>query len=408
MQKEERMTPEIVVEKQIAREAADVYYALTEGAALREWLCQYSRVDTRVNGALYLQWQDGYWMTGEFKRLISAEEIAYTWHGREEPHMTQVHLTLTAEGSGTAVTLRHTGFDDNPAWHDQQPNLRQGWETGLENLQSVLETGLDRRIFARPFLGVLISDQVAKVELAALGIDADGGVRLNGTMDHSGAAAAGLTAEDIITDIGGAPAADFTAFQRAMAPYRVGDKIKITFYRQGEKQQTLLTLGHRPAPDVPDTPADFAAQLAGIYADLDAELDAMLAGVSVDEAQFKPALEEWSILEVLAHLVTVERGTQMAAATQITDGVLDGFPYNPHAWLAGVTTVYPTLAAMVSLWKRTEAESVALIANLPEQLVQRKAAYLGIGNTFLFSLPLHTRGHFDQIRANIRAAREEM
>jgi uncharacterized protein YndB with AHSA1/START domain len=396
----------IILEKQITGPAAAVYYALTNGPALREWLCTQSWVETRVDGRIYLSWQDGYWMTGVFTTLNPHSEIAYTWQGREEPLVTNVHITLTENGDGTLVALTHDGLDTASA--DLREGLLQGWETGLANLQAVLEIGLDRRVFDRPFLGIMISGPVGKDELAALGIDAEGGVRLSGTMDGTGAAAAGLQNEDIITDIGGAPAIDFASFREAMAPYRVDDNIKITFYRDGEKQQTLLTLGRRPAPDVPETPGAFADRLTAVYAELDAELHAILKDVTPAEAQFKPAPDEWNILEVLAHLVTVERGSQMGAATQITDGILDGFPNNPQAWLAGVTAVYPTLPEMLDLWKRTEAESVALIANLPDNVVKRKATYLGIGNTFFLGLPAHTRSHFDQIRANIRAAREEM
>jgi hypothetical protein len=114
------------------------------------------------------------------------------------------------------------------------------------------------------------------------------------------------------------------------------------------------------------------------------------------------------VKELLAHLITTERGTQMGIATQVTDGVLDGFPNNPAAWVKSVTAVYPTLAEMVALWKRTEAESVALLANLPESVVARKAAYHNIGNNFLTGLVIHTRSHIGEIQTLLATAREQL
>ena len=97
----------------------------------------------------------------------------------------------------------------------------------------------------------------------------------------------------------------------------------------------------------------------------------------------------------------------MGAATQITDGVLDGFPNNPPAWLKAVTAVYPTLADMVNLWQRTEAETVALMANLPEATVARKATYHNIASGFLQGLSGHTASHIAEIQSLLAEAREK-
>jgi hypothetical protein len=98
----------------------------------------------------------------------------------------------------------------------------------------------------------------------------------------------------------------------------------------------------------------------------------------------------------------------MGVATQITDGVLDGFPNNPAAWVRSVTAVYPGLAEIVELWKRTEAESVALLANLPEATVARRATYHNIGNNFLAGLAIHTRSHIGEIQTLLATAREAL
>lgn len=383
-----------------------VYYALTNGAAMREWLCTNSQVDTREEGRLYLWWQQGYYATGEFQKLVPDEQVVYSWQGRNETAVTTVTFTLTAAGDGTEVALCHSGLPVGEDTAEMRQSLKEGWEAGLANLKSVLETGIDKRIYDQAFLGILISGVVTAEQAAEQGIDAEGGIRIGGTVPETGAASAGLQSNDIIVDMGGSVTKDFRTLQAAIRPYRPKDSVKVTYYRNGERQQTAMTLTTRPIPQVPETPKALAEALEVSHTQLDQALDEVLADATEAEAAYRPDENSWNVKELLAHLITTERGVQMGAATQITDGILDGFPNNPAAWVKSVTAVYPTLAEIVALWKRTEAESVALVANLPEATVARKATYLAIGNGFLNGLSGHTRTHIAEIQALLTAARK--
>ena len=385
-----------------------VYYAITNGAAMREWLCTSSQVATREGGRLYLWWQQGYYASGEFQKLVSNEQVVYSWQGRNETAVTTVTYTLTPTDEGTQLTLVHGDLPTGDEAAEMRQELKEGWESGLDNLKSVLETGLDKRIYEQAFLGILISGQVTAEQAEEEGIDAEGGIRISGTMPETGAAAADLQANDIIVDMAGSVTKDFPTLQAAIRPHRAGDSVKVTYYRDGDRQQTALTLSTRPIPNIPDTPAALADALRETYAQLDQELDEALAGATEAEADYRPDEDSWNVKEILAHLITTERGVQMGAATQVTDGILDGFPNNPAAWMKSVTAVYPTLAEMVALWKRSEAESVALLANLPEATVARKATYQNIGNGYLNGLPNHTRSHITEIQTLLAEAREQL
>ncbi|MCA9919899.1 MAG: SRPBCC domain-containing protein [Anaerolineales bacterium] len=391
----------------IAAEPTAVYHALTNGAALREWLCTNSQVATRVGGRIYLWWQQGYWATGEFLALVPAQKVAYSWQGRLETAVSQVTFTLEPSEGGTRLNLVHADLPAGDEAAEMRQGIREGWEAGLANLKAILETGLDKRLYDQAFLGILISGLITAEQAAELGIEIAGGVQLNGTMAGTGAAQAGLQAEDIIVDMGGSETKDFPTLQAALRPYRPGDHIKITYYRAGERQQTVMTLGTRPVPEIPETAVTLADALAKLVADNDAHLDEAIAGASEAEADYRPDAESWNAKELLAHLITVERGVQMQAATQLSSGVLDGFPNNPRAWVKSVTAVYPTLADLVTLWKRTEAESVALLANLPDEIVARKGTYHNIATSFISGLPQHTRDHIAEIGALLQAAREK-
>ncbi|WP_420630380.1 SRPBCC domain-containing protein [Candidatus Leptofilum sp.] len=401
-------TTELTFELEMAASPTAVYYAVTNGGAMRQWLATNSQVSTRVGGRIYLWWQQGYWAAGEFLELVPDEKVVYSWQGQQETAVTKVTFTLQPTDDGTQLQLTHSDVPAGDDAAEMRQALTDGWNAGLANLKSVLETGLDKRLYDQAFLGILIAGIVTAEQAEDLGIDAAGGIRINGTMDDTGAAAAGLQAEDIIVDMGGSETKDFPTLQAAIRPYRPGDGVKISYYRDGEREQTMMTLGTRPVPNVPATADELAEAVAAAYADLEAQLDEAVAGSTEAEADYRPDEDSWNAKELLAHLITTERGVQMQLATQVTDGTLDGFPNNPAAWLQSVTAVYPTLADMVDLWKRTEAETVALLTNLPEAFVARKASYQASGNTFLNGLPNHTRGHIAEIGALLKTAREQL
>lgn len=399
-------TTDLTFEMDLAVSPTAVYYALTNGGALREWLATNSQVTTREGAPFYLWWQQGYWATGEFLELVPDEKVVYSWQGRNETAVTKVTFALESTKTGTKLNLTHADVPEGDT--ELQKGLKEGWDAGLANLKSVLETGLDKRLYDQAFLGILISGFLNEKQVQDLGIDAAGGIQISGTMDGTGAADAGLQADDIIVDMGGSETKDFPSLQAAIRPYRPGDGVKISYYRDGEKERTLMTLGTRPVPDTPDTAVALSEAVAKIYGELDAQLDDALSGVSEAMADYRPDEDSWNAKELLAHLITVERGVQMGLATQVTNGTLDGFPNNPAAWVRSVTAVYPTLTEIVDLWKRTEAETVALLANLPDEFVARKTSYLNSGNTFLNGMPQHTRSHIVEIEALLQKAQQQL
>lgn len=89
---------------------------------------------------------------------------------------------------------------------------------------------------ARPFLGIYPAET------------ADGmGVRLTDVVEESGAAQAGLQAGDVIVAIAGEEVESMADLSRILAQQQAGDKVKITFVRDGERRKTRATLGKAPA-----------------------------------------------------------------------------------------------------------------------------------------------------------------
>ena len=70
-----------------------------------------------------------------------------------------VTASVRPKGAGTALVVTHTPSGGGAKWAKAVKEAQKGWETGLENLQSVLETGQDLRLTLRPMLGILIGEK---------------------------------------------------------------------------------------------------------------------------------------------------------------------------------------------------------------------------------------------------------
>ncbi|MDA0244991.1 MAG: SRPBCC domain-containing protein [Chloroflexi bacterium] len=387
-------TQEISLEQLINETPEAVYYAWTNEMALTQWLCQDARVAVQPHGRLYLYWPQGYHATGEYQQVEANKSLAFSWRGKDEAHSSRVAMTLTQVEGGTRVHLLHSHIAEESA----ASTIQQVWEVGLANLQAVLETGLDNRLYNRPFMGIMLQGQLTAEQLAARGVPANGAVELGGALPGTSAAEAGLQAQDLLIQIGDKAIETMPDIGQALQGKQIGDSLPLTVYRNGQPTTSTLTLRRRPAPHVPPTAEAFSAELGRAYAAADAQLDEILAGASDAVAWQSPAPGEWSAAEVLAHLIICERMIQTTVGVQLNGNPLPNWPDNDPPMIQAVLAVYPTLAELVAAWKTAEAETVALIGRLPEAFVGRKATYTILAGFILGEMVNHTQGHLRQIQ----------
>ncbi len=386
----------------------EVYRAFVNAVALRDWLADAAQTDPREGGRLYLWWNGGYFVNGEYTTLVPGQKIAFTWHGRGEPEPTRVQVTLTPKNGGTLVTLVHAGLGPGKKWAEAREAIARGWETGLENLQSALETGIDLRQARLPRLGILIGDFNSEIA-EKLHVPLTYGARLDGTADGTGAHAAGLQKDDVIVSLAGKKIADYSSFNDALRGHHAGDKVPVVFYREGAKKRVMLELSARPLPEV--LPLDDLVQVARKnYAEVNALLAKMLEGVSEAEAEDRPASGEWNAKEIIAHFIACDRDLQSWIADMVRDNVVgDSLEYRPNMTprLRAIVTRYPTLPALVRELECAENETLEFVAALPPEFVARKHLYLRMSNWLTQVIPTHlSEEHGEQLRATIRAARE--
>lgn len=382
------------------------FEALTAASELREWFGDQAWTEVRPGGRYAVRWYLGYQTEGEFTELDPPHRAAVIWHGTGEPDKTAVEFTVEPADGGVQVTVAHSGFGPGQEWDSAVDQSERGWATGLENLKSTLETGVDLRIARQPFLGINL-DVLTPERAANDGIAAERGILVLDTVEGSGARAAGLGHGDVITALGGSETPGFYELGAALRVYRPGDVVDVELVRGQERQTVQVTLGQRSQVQVPDSAAALADALAELHQGVDAELQAALEGVTDEEASQRPAEREWSVKQVLAHLSEGERGFLFFLTHMAVNGWLDVGPVYPDqipGRLDAVLAVTPTLEGLVERFLTDEQELVALVRAMPETTVAHKARFRRITEVVV-SAPEHTREHIAQIKSTLDAVR---
>jgi uncharacterized protein YndB with AHSA1/START domain len=394
--------------KQVVKTTPEnVYHAFTNATDLRDWLCNVATVVPRAGGRFYLWWESGYYTVGEFTEADPDKKVAFTWFGRGEPASTKVEVTITPQEGGTLVSLEHSDVGSGEIWSQVIAEIEKGWKNSLGNLASVCETGEDLRFVSRPMLGIILdefNEQIAK----ELGVPVSRGIRLSGTVDGMGAQAAGLGNDDILISMGGMPTIDFDSLNNALNEFKAGDTIEVVYYRGAEKQSVMMTLSGRPIPEIPATAQELADAVGLTYTEIESKLDDFLDGVSEEEAGFNPGESGWGVKRNLGHFIQGERSYQQYIGDTVSgyERYADDWGGNVNELLDATIAIYPTVPEMVAEYKRNMAETLYLLANLPEEFVARKGRYWRLAYNSLQD-PFHFDGHLVQMQAALDAARQK-
>jgi uncharacterized protein YndB with AHSA1/START domain len=393
----------ITLQRRIEAPPSQVFHAFTNATALREWLCDAAMVVPHPGGRIHLWWANGYHATGDFTKMAPNKKVSFTWRGKGEPRATKVRVRITPDGDGSLIEVAHRDVGTGKKWRDASDSIEYGWRVGLENLESVLETGHDLRFTRRPMLGIL-PDVLTPDTAARLGVPASRGILLGGVVDGMGAAAAGLREGDVVVAVGGVETPDWAGLQTALSGLVAGDSVDVVFFRGGEQESTTMTLSARPIEEPPATAGALAASLRATGEDFLDRLTATLEGVSDEQAARRPAEGEWSPMEVLCHLVLSERYNHHHI-TQLVGGFedwTDDWPGNLDIAHAGLLAVHTTVWGLVEELRRSRAETWAMLAALPDEFVARKGSYWRLAYGLTESR-IHDDGHLAQIREALAA-----
>ena len=386
------MTHTFTLEQHVPAPPDAIYYAFTNSPTLGEWFCDWAVLTPVRAQTLYLYWDSGFQAMGRYTELEPGKRIVFTWNDGASPEC-RAEVTLTLSGDGTTVRMTYHDVDNE----NQAQQLEIHWKAGLENLASFFDTGIDLRIARRPMLGVWLGDLVNEKTAERYGTPH--GITLEGVLAEMSAEAAGLQSGDVLVEINERTLNDYGDLNHAIAGKPVGESVNVMYMRDGERQTATMTLKSRPIPDIPLDPDALADRMAAIYSEFNAELDALVAEMTEEQADIVPVDDEWSPRQILAHLTANERDTHTRISMR-AGGFGEAFSFynNSLTRIAPIIATYPTIGELVAELKRCEAQTVAVIRNLPEAFVRRRGSYFKLGWELVEEQQTHPRDHMAQIR----------
>lgn len=388
---------------------AEALRAFTHPTLLRDWLCDRASSEPRPGGHIFLTWNKGYQVMGRYTQVDLPKTLAFTWLGAGDPRQTLVTISAEAKGEGTQITLVHSGLGMETAWELQAARWSKDWPKALENLQSVLEAGVDLRQARRPRLGIWF-DRLTPQAVERVKLPVSTGVILEGTAKESGAAEAGLQKDDVLVSLNGVALDDPESIEAALYGLKAGDTPVVEYYRAGKKHSAALRLGSFPIPSYPDTAAGLAEKLRGLFAEEMAALRKHLAGLSEERAARRPADNEWSVREIVAHLSLTERDYQGWVAGMLNDvEVEDWLQMSPNVAprIQALVQRIPTLAGLLDELGAALEETAVMASTLPESFVtQRKHLYRRAAGWATEVTPAHySEEHHGQIQSAMGGTR---
>lgn len=377
-----------------------LFYAFSTAQGWRDWLCDIARFEAREGQPYFLAWNDGWYAAGVVLECQPPERLVLTWCGADEGLRARVVIELESSNGKTELKLTHQAEPEGQQeWGDLRQEIQRGWEMGLENLASIFDTGEDLRITHQPMLGITVEefdDEIAQ----KMEVPVDHGLRIGSVVEGMAAEIAGLQEGDVIVEFGGQPVGSFRDMAVLLRRLRAGDQVTVAYHRGPERRQTTLELGHRPLAEVPLDPEGLAARLEEDKSEVSATLYGLLEGISEAAAARKPGLEDWSVKEVLAHLISTERWWQNWIIELVQDAERDFSPQegNPEEELRAIIEVHPTVPLLLEALETAQRETIALLRHA-RPLQQRPGVLWRVGQE-LFAFPLdHDRLHLRQIEA---------
>jgi uncharacterized protein YndB with AHSA1/START domain len=396
----------IKITKFIQAPPSEVYLYFTNSTALRDWLCDVATASPQVGGRLYMFWNGGYYTSGEYLKVETDKNITFSWFGRGEPHATSVEVKLQKKKNGTLLILNHRKLGNNSKWIDIGNEYQKQWTKFLDNLTSILENGADLRITTRPMLGIFTDEFNASVA-EKLGIPITQGLRISGVVEGLGAQKAGLIANDVIIGLDGQEITGGSSFGAFIRNKKAGEVTEVTYYRGGEKKSTRMTLSGRPIPPIPASGPELSKQVEPVYKHYEDELDAILKDATEEECAKKPSSLEWSINEVLAHLIHSELGWQNYVSEVMGghQGAYDDFGGNVLAHIDGTVSTFITKDALFTQLKIHDTETLNFFTHIPADFLKHKGKFWKLAfqanqNSY------HLQTHLDQVQSAIQTARK--
>lgn len=126
----------IDLERRYPHPPARVWRALTDRAAIGEWLMKTDDFEPKVGHRFVLRSkpQPGWrgFVECEVTECVEGKVLAYSWRGDEKGPPMHVRYELAPDGAGTKLRFRHTGFRGIGGWMLARFMMGPGWKKMFE------------------------------------------------------------------------------------------------------------------------------------------------------------------------------------------------------------------------------------------------------------------------------------
>lgn len=340
------------------------------------------------------EWRSGYRAVGTLQSITPDRSLAMSWQGSGEPGPTTIKVALApSAGGATRVTLTHSGFGAGKAWAGRAEEAEHAWNKALDNLKSILETGIDPRAAEWPVMGVVFTDEPG-VQGAVLNIVVPGGA----------AETAGLHKGDVVVRLASARVSSAREGVAALSMLRAGQKAPVTVLSEGVRRTIPLVLGARPVTEIPSDMADLIDQAAQMHREVMGRLRQAVTGLDETRAAMPPAECEWSVKQVLGHLISCEAGFRAWACDVLMGRTTSWIEARLPEQMAAVFAAASTMPALLDRLESEMAQSRALVGAMSPEHCAYKPNYRRLGE-MLLDFASHTGDHMDQIENTIEAVK---
>ncbi len=310
-----------------------------------------------------------------------------------------VEISFEETAQGVQILVTEEGLPP-----EKQEEYQSFWETRLNALKAIFETGRDPRLWERPFLGITVEDWVTPEYAAEHGLTAKYGLHLSDVFEGRGAESAGLRKNDVIVSLAGQQLENYDDLQNLFAQYHAGDTVDISFYHGEELKQSRLTLSAYPVPEVPANAQDLAEKLERFYKQLNKAVEQLLEGKLEAQMEYRPAAREWNAREIIAHLIAYESDSFTWLNSYIAGQEAHIYTANNPATIKTLTAVYPTMDALLKRFRQSQQELVTLLTEVPSEVVNRKTSMLRLALSYSITIGMHYKEHLNQLKQTLEAA----
>lgn len=387
------------ISKQIEAPLDQVYHCFSTPAGWLDWFAEKGFGYVTPDSILELHQHKIGKIALRFQQLERNTQVRFRYFDLSSAEASDVDIHFDSADQGVQIMLTQSGFAP-----ESQPELQDMWEESLDALKALFETGRDPRLWGRPFLGVTVVDWVTPEYAAEHQLTPQSGMLLGSVFEGKGAEKAGIQDGDVIVGLDGRPLNNFDDLQIVFAEHRSGDTLEVSFYHGEALKTSQLTLSEYPVPEVPANTQDIAEKLAHFYQKVNASVDQLLEDKLEAQTEYRPAGGEWNAKEIIAHLIAYETDAFNWLSSYIAGQEVHTYISRTPATIKTLTSVYPSMAALLGRFRQTQQELTTLLSEVPADVVSRKPSMVRLAMSFSLSLGLHYKEHLNQLKETLEAA----